>query len=105
MLTRQMVVHDYDDRGVPAPVNVPGSIMLRQAGTGTQSNITAAMPISRPNSSPSHANGGPFYSAGSYQYRPNVLQRGGAMALTPAQPRVEMDPSDQSTWQRPYLFS
>ena len=105
MLTRQGIAHDYDSRGVPAPVNVPGSIQMRQAGTGTQSNITAAMPISRPNSSPSPANGAPFYSAGSYQYRANAMQRGGAMALTPSTPRVEMDPSDQSTWQRPYLFS
>lgn len=104
MLTRSGVVHDYDDR-MPARVNVPGSIQLREAGLGTQGNITAAMPLSRPNSSPSPGQGAPFYSAGTYQYRPNALQRGGAMALTPQAPRMAMDPKDQNTWQRPYLFT
>ena len=104
MLTRQMVQHDYS-YVVPSYVNTPGTIQVRQAGLGTQGNITAAMPISRPNSSPSPHGGAPFYAAGTYQYRPNQLQRGGAMTLTPSAPRVEMDPSNQATWQRPYRFT
>lgn len=104
MLTRQFVQHDYTP-GVPPPVQVPGSISLRPAGLGTQGNVTAAMPISRPNSSPSPDGGAPFYSAGSYQYRPNALQRGGAMALTPSAPKMAMDPLDKNTWQRSYLFN
>lgn len=104
MLTRGFVNHDYDG-SMPAPVNTPGAIQLRPAGLGTQGNVTAAMPISRPNSSPSPSNGAPFYSAGNYQYGNGQLVRGGVMALTPTAPRVAMDPTDRSTWQRPYLFS
>lgn len=104
MMTRELLQHDYTSK-TPASVSVPGTIQLRQAGVGNQKNITAAMPISRPNSSPSPDGGAPFYSAGSYTYRPNQLQRGGAMALTPQAPHLEMDPSDQGTWQRPYRFS
>lgn len=103
MLTRQFVQHDYDSY-MPPPVNVPGSVQLRPAGLGTQGNITAAIPVSRPNSSPNPGYGAPFYSAASYKYSPNVLQRGGAMALTPTAPRVAMDPLDRNTWQRPYIF-
>lgn len=104
MFTRGIVSHDYTS-DMPAPVNVPGSIQLRPAGLGTQGNVTAAMPLSRPNSSPSPDNGAPFYSADSYRYRPNQLQRSGAMALTPSAPRQAMDPLDKNTWQRPYIFS
>lgn len=104
MLTRQFVNHDYNP-GVPAYVNTPGSVQVRPAGLGTQGNIEAAMPIVRPNSSPSPDGGAPFYAAGNYQYQPNALQRGGAMALTPTAPRQAMDPLDKSTWQRPYLFN
>ena len=87
MFTRGMVRHDYTPF-MPAPVNVPGSIQLRQAGLGTQGNVEAAMPISRPNSSPNPGSGAPFYASGSYQYRANALQRGGTMALTPTERRV-----------------
>jgi hypothetical protein len=104
MLTRGFVNHDYQPN-TPAAVNTPGSIQVRQAGLGTQGNVTAAMPISRPNSSPSPDGGAPFYAAGSYRYQPNAMQRGGAMALTPSAPRMAMDPLDKNTWQRPYLFS
>lgn len=104
MLTRGFVSHDYDNT-MPAPVRVPGSIQVRPAGLGTQGNTTAAMPISRPNSSPSPDNGAPFYSAGTYRYRNAPMLRGGTMALTPTAPRKAMDPLDRSTWQRPYLFN
>jgi hypothetical protein len=63
------------------------------------------MPISRPNSSPNPGSGAPFYSANTYRYKANDLQRGGAMALTPSAPRVAMDPLDKNTWQRPYRFT
>lgn len=104
MLTRGFVQHDYDPY-MPVPVNVPGSIQLRPAGLGTQGNVTAAMPLSRPNSSPNPGNGAPFYSAGSYRYKANSLQRGQSITLSPAAPHVAMDPLDKNTWQRPYLFS
>lgn len=104
MLTRGFVRHDYNP-ATPAPVNTPGAISVRPAGLGTQGNVEAAMPIVRPNSSPSPLQGAPFYSAGSYNYRANTLQRGGTQALIPSAPRVAMDPTDKSTWQRPYLFS
>jgi hypothetical protein len=31
-------------------------------------------------------------------------QRGGAQMFAPAKPKLMMDPSDPSTWQRPYEF-
>ena len=105
MLTRKGIVHDYDSTGIPPAINTPGVIQMRQAGVGTQSAISAAMPITRPNSSPSPDNGAPFYSAASYAPMANQLHRGGAMALTPSAPNMAMDPSDQSTWQRAYLFT
>jgi hypothetical protein len=33
------------------------------------------------------------------------LHTGGAMTWAPAQPNLMMDPSDPSTWQRPYVFT
>jgi hypothetical protein len=34
----------------------------------------------------------------------NKLRTAGAMHITPHKPRVEMDPSDPTTWQRQYRF-
>lgn len=104
MITRFGFDHDFTPYN-PDPVAVPGSIQLRQAGLGTQGNVTAAMPISRPNSSPYPGNGAPFYASRSYTYRQNHLIRGGVMTLTPTAPKQMMDPLDQNTWQRPYIFS
>ena|ERR1700759_4623340 len=104
MLTRGFVNHDFNPQ-TPAPVNTPGAIAVRPAGLGVQGNVEAAMPIVRPNSSPSPQQGAPFYSAGNYRYPNNTLVRGGTQALTPTAPRMAMDPLDKSTWQRPYSFS
>jgi len=44
--------------------------------------------------------------AGSPQVRTRgQLIRGGGMAVTLRTPRLMMDPSDPSTWQRPYRFT
>ncbi len=36
---------------------------------------------------------------------PGALQTGGALAVAPRKPRLMMDPSDPSTWQREYRFT
>ena len=36
---------------------------------------------------------------------PGTLITGGAQMLTPVKPRLMMDPSDPSTWQRRYQFT
>lgn len=33
------------------------------------------------------------------------IQTGGMVPLTPSYPKLMMDPSDPSTWQRPYRFT
>ena len=35
---------------------------------------------------------------------PNAMVSGGALRLIPRKPRLMMDPSDPSTWQRHYVF-
>ena len=47
-------------------------------------------------------NGAVRLNGSEYQY---VMYRGGSLPLTPSRPHLEMDPSDPSTWQRPYRFT
>lgn len=42
--------------------------------------------------------------AGSKIQSTKVLQTGGGLKVTLATPRLAMDPSDRTTWQRPYIF-
>src|SRR5262245_11915667 len=99
MLTRGEIYHQY----YPAPVqqiNMPGSVRVT-TGSGPQKDIIQTWAIARPSSAPM-SNGAPFYVNG---YSPNLLIGGGIMPLRMSRPRVEMDPSDSSTWQREYRFT
>lgn len=99
MFTRGSVRRYHDVPAVPR-VNVPG--YMRQE---TVNGIQQTWAIARPNSSPG-AMGGPVTVRGPGMLaRPGALQRGGIMPLTPAKPKLEMDPSDPSTWQRQYSFT
>lgn len=96
MFTRGEVVHP----SVPARhvnrVALPGAVRVTVVN-----GIAHTWAITRPSTFPDPTNA-PFYV--DYGYSPNLLAHGGSLALTPARPRVEMDPSDPSTWQRQYRF-
>jgi hypothetical protein len=104
MLTRGPITQHAYSPYLPPPARTPGAIVERPAGAfNNKNNIVAAMPIARPNSSPS-PDGAPFYLQESMaDHAPMV--RGGAMAITPSRPNLEMDPSDPTTWQRQYRFT
>jgi hypothetical protein len=95
MYTRGPVVRNYTVY-TPEYVATPGFVQ-----TTMKDKILQTWAIVRP-SSGFDPNGAPFYLGPSRQ---NQLIRGGAFALTPAKPRVMMDPSDKTTWQRAYLFT
>jgi hypothetical protein len=104
MLTRGPISHQYGPYS-PTPTNIPGSIVDRPAGAfNSNKNIVAAMPIARPNSSPFSAEGAPFYMNG-YDVPNGQIVRGGVTSLSPSRPKIEMDPSDPTTWQRTYRFT
>lgn len=104
MFTRQSIVRDTDPI-MPAPVNTPGAVVERPTGAmNSNKNVVAAMPIARPNSSPS-PDGAPFYIGAAYRNPQYTMVRGGALRLIPSAPKVEMDPSDASTYQREYRFT
>lgn len=103
MLTRGSVAHAYWPDGV-GRVNTPGAMADRPTGAfNNHKNIVARMPLARPNSSPS-PDGAPFYLEG-YRSASLPLIHGGSIAVSPARPRLEMDPSDPSSWQRQYRFT
>jgi hypothetical protein len=105
MLTRLSVSHPVADPQVPAPVNTPGAIVQRPTGSfNNNQSIVAAMPIARPNSSPS-PNGAPFYLGAAYSNPAYELIRGGTTRLIPSSPKLEMDPTDPTTYQREYRFT
>lgn len=96
MITRQAFWHPY------AAVK-PGTI--RQAGfiRVTQvNNVTNTWAIARPLTAPD-PNGSPFYLG--YGTRANDLAMSGFQKLKLRPSRVEMDPSDSTTWQRSYRFT
>lgn len=104
MFTRGNVVHSADPQ-VPPPVNTPGAIVERPTGAfNGNRNIVAAMPIARPNSSPS-PQGAPFYLGAAYSNPAYTMIRSGTVRLIPTSPKVEMDPTDASTYQREYRFT
>jgi hypothetical protein len=96
MLTRGEVAHQYHPRPVQPYVSSNGAIRV-----AVVDNIIQTWAVTRPVTAPP-ANGAPFYFQGHPDYQ---VQRGGVMPLTPAKPRVQMDPSDRSTWQRDYRFT
>lgn len=106
MLTRLTVSHPNPDPVQPGRIITPGAMADRPLGAfnAHKPNIVARMPIARPNSSPVVA-GAPFYLGPAYQYNQGGLIGGGAVTLSPAKPNLEMDPSDQTTWQRAYSFT
>jgi hypothetical protein len=104
MLTRGMVQHTSDPE-VPQPVNTPGAIVERPTGAfNNNTNVVAAMPIARPNSSPSPI-GAPFYLGSAYSNPAYEMIRSGTVRLTPTAPKLEMDPTDPTTYQREYRFT
>lgn len=104
MLTRGPITDHAYSPYLPPPVRTPGAIVQRPAGAfNNRNNIVAAMPIARPNSSPAPG-GAPFYLNES-QADHLPIAHGGVMSLSPARPKLEMDPSDPTTWQRQYRFT
>jgi hypothetical protein len=45
------------------------------------------------------------HDTASHQPTCGRMHRAGSLALVPSPPKVMMDPSDPSTWQRRYLFT
>ena len=94
MITRQGFYH-------------PGLMMLARSGspgtvrTTEVKGITHTWALSRPTGSFT-PDGAPFYLSGRNTGAP--LIRTGTQAIRPARPKVAMDPSDSSTWQRRYSF-
>lgn len=102
MFTRGVVSHQYTPYAPPR-ANIPGAIVDRPTGAfNSNKNVVAAMPIARPNSSPV-GDGAPFY-LDTYSVPRGAIVHGGMMMVTPLRPRLEMDPSDPTTWQRQYRF-
>ena len=97
MFTREQVLHSYFP-AAPARANIPG-----YARTSMVRNIPQTWAVARPNSG-WEASRAPLYLLGS-EYPQFSPLHGGATELTPLRPRVEMDPSDSTTWQRAYRFT
>lgn len=101
--TRGAVPHAY----FPAPVHTvrtPGavkvSLSLANSNPWTR-GIPQVWPIMRPSTAPD-GNGAPFYVNAYPTYQ---LHRGPTPALRLGSQKLEMDPSDSKTWQRPYRFT
>lgn len=98
MFTRGLVSHQYS----PTPlvqVQSPGFLRVSQAN-----GVTQTWAISRPVSAPHDGLAPPLHVVENTRQN-GALQRGGMVALAPARPRVQMDPSDHDTWQREYRFT
>lgn len=85
-------------RGMNTHAYVPASYAPTvQQGTVKVVNIKGVpttWAIARPVAAPT-----PKYSP------PAPISRGSGVAFSPSQPNVEMDPSNQQTWQRQYRFT
>jgi hypothetical protein len=88
MMTRSMDSHQY----VPAPY--APQVMQGTIKVVNVKNVPTTWAVSRPVSAPT-----PKYNA------PAPVSRGSGVGFYPARPKVEMDPSDQQTWQRQYRFT
>jgi hypothetical protein len=100
MLTRGHFAPAYSSQ-VPPPVIRSGVVKVE-----SHKGIPQTWAVSRPTAAPS-PHGAPLYLGLSpYQYAPhNHLVRGTGFELGMAVPKLEADPSDPTTWQRPYRFS
>lgn len=97
MLTRGYVAHPYS----PIPVeqvNTPGYVRVARVD-----GIVQTWAISRPGSAPDPIAAPNWINENASP--PNQLIQTGFMPLIPARPKVMMDPSDPSTWQRQYRFT
>lgn len=96
MLTRGGVIHAYTPTELRM-IDYPGAIRVTMS-----KGIPQTWAIARPNSG-LHPDGSPFYVGGFDGHK--GLCHGGSLSLRPKQPRLEMDPSDKSTWRRQYVFT
>jgi hypothetical protein len=87
-MMRGMDSHQY----VPAPYTPD----IRQGSVRVQNvnGIVTTWAVSRPVAFPT-----PKYNP------PASIPRGSGVGFSPARPNVEMDPSNQQTWQRQYRFT
>lgn len=97
MITRGYVSHAYSPVPV-VPVNRDGAVRIARVN-----GITQTWAIARPSSGP-HPVGAPFY-VNEWATPTNVIFYGNTPQFSPARPKIQMDPSDPSTWQREYRFS
>lgn len=98
MLTRGSVRRYFEAPAVPR-TNIPGYVRTEESR-----GIQQTWAIARPNSSPSALGYPVFINGPGIQAKPGALVRGGMVPVVPAKPRLEMDPTDPSTWQRRYAF-
>ncbi len=66
--------------------------------------ITQTWAVARPVYSPNPA-GAPFYFKSANERPSSAIVTSGVGRLMLPRPKLEMDPSDQNTWQRQYRFS
>lgn len=87
-MIRSMDTHQY----VPAPY--PPTVSQGIIKTVKVNGVDTTWAIARPVSAPT-----PKYNP------PASISRGSGVGFSPGKPNVEMDPSNQQTWQRPYRFT
>ncbi len=94
--------------GVQRYHNIPAATQVALPGyvkEQTTNNILQTWAITRPVSSPGGVSYPAFVTGPGMQAKPGALTRGGIMPLSPAIPKMAMDPSNPETWQRQYTFS
>lgn len=101
MLTRDHFPHAYTSRK-PGKLTPVGTVKVKEVN-----GITQTWAISRPGNSPDCDYSGPLNLSPTTVSPPrqNSMIRGGFGSLLLPEYRVEMDPSDVSTWQRSYRFT
>lgn len=90
MYTRGPVTHAYDALPLQRST-LPGAVRMVQI-----KNIPTTWAITRPVT-------GWIYPLSPSMSIYNTI--GGSASLVPPRPRLEMDPTNRDTWQRPYVFS
>lgn len=100
MLTRRHFPPSYTVSNPPRRI-APGVVKMQEID-----KIPQTWAISRPSMSP-EPNGAPSYmnTYPNRSHQENRIVHGGTLGLSLPRNRVEMDPSDVTTWQRAYLFT